>query len=158
MLYAAALLAAASFGLLAACSRPEARQLNLGSPTIDSLHGQVIRVTNAAPTEWADTNGWRLVEERVIKPAEGSPGEIGSPSGIVADDDGNIYVLQNLPVTIKAYSAKGRWLRDIGRIGEGPGEFRTGRLAILGNTLVMQDLGWSPRRAGRHQRPRCLHS
>jgi hypothetical protein len=111
----------------------------LSEPLIDTLAGGVIQVTNTGPTMWADTNGWRLVEELVIDPAEGSPGEFSDVTKLVADDAGNVYVMQIMPAAIKAFDAQGNWLRDIGRAGDGPGEFRDGMLFIHGDTLLVQD-------------------
>lgn len=123
---------------LAACATGES-QTSLNPPTIDTLANGVIAVTNSGPTAWADTNGWRLVLEREIVPEEGSPGEIGNPRGLAAGDDGTIYVLQQAPVTIKAYAPDGTWLRNIGREGDGPGEFRDGMFGLVRDTLFVQD-------------------
>ncbi len=124
--------------LSAACATGEA-PTRLGHPTVDTLPGGAVRVVNHGPTRWADTNGWRFVAERVIAPAEGSPGEFGDVTRLVADDAGNAYVMQILPSVIKAFGPDGTWQRDIGRAGDGPGEFRDGMLALRGDTLVIQD-------------------
>lgn len=124
--------------LLAGCAAGES-QTSLNPPTIDTLANGVIAVSNSGPTAWADTNGWRLVLEREIVPEEGSPGEIGNPRGVAAGDDGTIYLLQQAPVTIKAYAPDGTWLRNIGREGDGPGEFRDGMFGLVRDTLFVQD-------------------
>lgn len=130
--------ALAAIALLAACSRADART-GLGEPVIDTLEGGVIQVTNTAPTAWSDTNGWKLVAERIIKPAEGSAGELSHVSGLAADAAGNVYVMQEQPVRISVFGPDGNYLRDIGREGDGPGEFRFGMLGIVGDTLFVQD-------------------
>jgi hypothetical protein len=124
--------------LLAACARADARE-GLSEPAFDTLAGGVVQVTNTGPTAWADTNGWKLVEERVIQPAEGSPGELSHVSGLAADAAGNVYVMQEQPVRISVFGPDGGYLRDIGREGDGPGEFRFGMLGIVGDTLFVQD-------------------
>jgi hypothetical protein len=124
--------------LFAACSAGES-QTSLNPPTIDTLANGVIAVSNSGPTAWADTSGWRLVLEREIVPEEGSPGEIGNPRALAAGDDGTIYLLQQAPVTIKVYAADGTWLRNIGRDGDGPGEFRDGMFGLVRDTLFVQD-------------------
>lgn len=124
--------------LLVACTTSDSESA-LNEPVIDTLTGGVIQVTNTGPTMWADTNGWRLVEELVIDPPDGSPGEFSDVTKLVADDAGNVYVMQILPAVIKAFDARGNWLRDIGRAGDGPGEFRDGMLYIHGDTLLVQD-------------------
>lgn len=125
--------------LAAAGCTGRAPEAALGAPTIDTLPDGVIRVTNQRPTAWTDTNGWRLVAERVIQPAEGSPGEFSDVTKLVADDDGNVYVMQIMPTTIKAFDASGNFLRTIGREGNGPGEFPDGMLALHRDTLLIQD-------------------
>lgn len=124
--------------LIAGCSLA-AKDSGLVTATIDTLPSGVVMVTNSGPTAWADTNGWRLVLEREIVPEEGSPGEIGNARTVVADDAGTIYLLQTAPATIKVYAPDGSWLRNIGREGDGPGEFRNGMFGISRDTLFLQD-------------------
>ena len=124
--------------LAAACTGADARS-SLNEPVIDTLAGGVVQVTNPGPTAWADTSGWRIAEERVISPPEGSPGELSGNRGLVADAAGNVYVMQSEPTRIAVFGPDGNWLRDIGREGDGPGEFRNGMLGIVGDTLFVQD-------------------
>lgn len=124
--------------LLAACGG-DVSEAALNVPVIDTAEGGIIHVVNPGPTRWAGTTGWRLVEERVIAPPEGSPGELSYARGIVADANGNIFVLEREPATIKVFGSDGRWLHNIGREGDGPGEFRDGMLGIRGDTLLVQD-------------------
>ncbi len=123
---------------LVACGEADARTA-LNEPTIDTLPGGIVQVSNPGPTLWADTSGWRIVSERVIAPAEGSPGELSDARRLVADAHGNVYVMQREPVVIKVFGPDGQWLRNIGREGDGPGEFRDGMLGINGDTLIIQD-------------------
>src|SRR5690606_8445740 len=74
-----------------------------------------------------------------IRPEEGSPGELSGGNRIVADAAGNTYVMQRSPVRIAVFGPDGQWLRDLGREGDGPGEFRDGMLGIVGDTLFVQD-------------------
>jgi hypothetical protein len=60
---------------------------------------------------------------------------------IIADDEGNFYLLDAQLNEIKVYSADGEFLRTIGREGEGPGEFRGAFNMFLvpgGNIGVLQ--------------------
>lgn len=123
---------------LAACGSADARTA-LNEPVVDTLAGGVVQVTNPGPTAWPDTNGWRIVEELVIAPEEGSEGELSTANTLVADEAGNVYVMQREPVHIKVFGPDGQWLRNIGREGDGPGEFRNGMLGIVGDTLFVQD-------------------
>jgi hypothetical protein len=65
----------------------------------------------------------------------------GVIADIIADDEGNIYMLDAQLNEIKVYSEDGEYLRTIGREGEGPGEFR-GALSMMlvpgGNIGVLQ--------------------
>lgn len=133
-----AVAAALCLPLLAACGGAQAKTA-LNPPVIDTLPGGVVRVKNTGPTLWTDTNGWKLVLERTIQPAEGSPGEIGDPNGVIGDAQGNAYLLQEKPTVIKVYGPDGAWVRDIGREGDGPGEFRNGMFGIYRDTLFVQD-------------------
>ncbi len=49
---------------------------------------------------------------------------IGRVAEIVADDEGNSYVLDNQLSEVHVFSPEGEYIRSIGREGEGPGEFR----------------------------------
>src|SRR5690606_36019662 len=52
---------------LSACGGSDSGQA-LAEPVIDTLGNGVIQVTNSGPTAWADTNGWKIVLEREIRP------------------------------------------------------------------------------------------
>lgn len=105
-------------------------------PVIDTLPGGVVRVINSGPTAWTDTNGWRLVLERVVQPPEDSPDRYTLPQGLVADSAGNVYILEGRPARIRVYDSTGHWTRDIGRRGEGPGEFLWGWMGLINNQLL----------------------
>lgn len=65
----------------------------------------------------------------------------GVITDIIADDDGNFYMLDSQLNEIKVYSSDGEYLRTIGREGEGPGEFRGAFNMFLvpgGNIGVLQ--------------------
>lgn len=109
------------------------------SVRFDTLPGGVVHVVNRGPTAWADTSGWRLVEESPIAPPDGSPGELGEIIGVVANDDGMVAVLQAGPVSLHLFSGDGTHLRQIGRSGSGPGEYGAGIVGIHRDTLVVQD-------------------
>lgn len=131
------LLVLASF-VIAACGS-DATEVALNVPTIDTLPGGFVRVANTGPSLWDDTTSFRLVEDAVIAPPEGSPGELSDISGVAADARGNVYVFQRTPALIRVYGPDGEWLRDIGREGDGPGEYRQGMFGIHHDTLFIQD-------------------
>lgn len=124
---------------LTACAPGDAR-VATHQPQIDTLPTGVIAVTNIGPSAWADTNGWKLVLEQTIAPAEGSPGEIGAPRGIVADSRGRVFLVDRQPVAIRAYAPTGEFLFAFSREGGGPGEISgNGLLMIANDTLIFHD-------------------
>lgn len=130
--------------LLASVAACGAGKRTSGAATIDTLPGGIVRVANRAPSGWTDTNGWKLVLERTIAPADSTPGQLNQPGGIVVDSRGRIFVLDIKPTLIKVYAADGTFSGTIGREGSGPGEFRQwGILAISRDTLVHHDPGQS---------------
>ena len=61
------------------------------------------------------------------------------PRDIDADTQGNIYVLDFEEKTIKKYDAQGKHIKNISRVGQGPGEFENPRylcISELGNIYV----------------------
>ena len=65
----------------------------------------------------------------------------GVISRIMADEEGNVYLLDSQLSEIKVFSGEGAYLRTLGREGEGPGEFRTPSDAFFtpdGNIGVLQ--------------------
>jgi hypothetical protein len=65
----------------------------------------------------------------------------GVITSIVTDSSGNFYMLDSQLSEVQVYSPDGRYLRTIGREGEGPGEFRSAYNILLlpsGNLGVLQ--------------------
>ncbi|MGQ0704123.1 MAG: 6-bladed beta-propeller [Gemmatimonadales bacterium] len=111
----------------------------LGIPTTDTLPGGIVRVTSPAPTAWTGEQGWRFVEDLRINPPDGAPGELINPQSVAVDEAGRIYVADQRPAVIKVFDAEGRFVRTIGRDGEGPGEFRVAYIAAGFGSLVVHD-------------------
>lgn len=126
--------------LIAAACRPADPR---GSFVVDTLPGGIVRAHSTGPVAWADTNGWRLVREQVIRPTEGSDTAFGRSGVIVADEGtGEIYVLDRGPAVIKRFDRDGHFLGFIGHQGAGPGEFRDhGNLYLVDSFLVHHDHG-----------------
>jgi hypothetical protein len=122
---------------LIACGGPPGDRLS--TAVIDTAANGVIHVTNAGPTQWAGTDGWRLVAERVIRPAIGDGHEIIEPMTAILDATGTLYVMEREPPALNVYAPDGRWVRSIGAVGDGPGEFRRSMLGIVRDTLVVHD-------------------
>lgn len=69
----------------------------------------------------------------------------GSISDVDRDQDGSIYVLDRKRHCILLYSPAGEFIRQIGRYGEGPGEFNEpGVLVITGDgSMLVNGMLWS---------------
>lgn len=103
---------------------------------VDTLPGGVVRTMNAAPP---DPGKWSLVASRDLAPDEGAAGELENPGSIALAEDGSLIVYENGANVIKVYGPDGALQRTIGRNGQGPGEFQSGFVALVGDTLLVQD-------------------
>ena len=90
---------------------------------VDTVNG-VVRVSNHGPGP-----AWDLIEVTRIGAVGGTgperPDEFGKVTGVVAGNDGTIYVADGLAYEIRAFSPDGELLLRVGREGGGPGEFRS---------------------------------
>lgn len=111
----------------------------LGVARRDTLPGGIVAVHSPAPTGWHDTLGWRLVADGRVGGGLDEPGELVNPSSLALDEAGNLYVVDRQPTVIKVFAPDGRFLRTIGREGQGPGEFVIGFLAARGSHIAVQD-------------------
>lgn len=78
-----------------------------------------------------------LVEDLVIRGTSDAPEDgFGGIRDIDVDDQGRIYALDVDRMWIAVFDADGRFLRTVGRSGQGPGEFTTPRgIAVSGDFL-----------------------
>ncbi len=62
-------------------------------------------------------------------------------AGVRISESGEVYVLESMPPEVRVFSPDGRWLRTIGRAGEGPGEFSgvPNWFGLLADTLWVFD-------------------
>jgi hypothetical protein len=83
-----------------------------------------------------------LVEEIRIGELDG-PDEylFGRIGALAVGPDGAIYVADHQQVSIRKYNASGSYTRDVGRVGEGPGEYRRilGMKCLPDGTLAVLD-------------------
>ncbi len=84
--------------------------------------GNVTTVRTTSGSVWGDYV--HLVEEASIGVADGeSPYVLGNVTGMIASEDRICVLDWSVPV-LRMYNSEGRHLKDIGRAGDGPGEFR----------------------------------
>ncbi len=104
--------------------------------------GDTITVRTVAGSVWGDT---AYLEPRVAIGLVEGPDEylIGSPDAIAIGPDGTVYVLDRQLPSLRAYAADGTFLRDIGRFGSGPGEYRRpdGITTLRDGRLLVRDPG-----------------
>lgn len=63
-------------------------------------------------------------QEIIVLGAPGQEGELASPQDILEGPDGNIYIYDEADAFIKVYSPQGKFLRQLGGEGQGPGEIQ----------------------------------
>jgi hypothetical protein len=94
-------------------------------------------VQSKGPGPWGSA---RLVEELRIGELEGAEEyTFGTVFGVAAGRDGSIFVAEIQPADLRMYDARGKFVKRIGRVGEGPGEYQQiDALAVMaaGNLAV----------------------
>ncbi len=150
--------AAAIAVFLLACgdgTPPSDIAVRYAAPVIDTLQNGSISVTNSGPAEWEGTKGWYFELALEIAPPEDAPAAFGNPSGpsapvagvnpefsilasVALDRHHNVYVMERSPWRLQVFDSLGNFLRSVGREGEGPGEYRSGIIAVAGDTLIVQ--------------------
>ncbi|MDH7494048.1 MAG: 6-bladed beta-propeller [Candidatus Saccharicenans sp.] len=83
------------------------------------------------------------IRKDLVLGAKGSSEEamLLEPAIVDADDAGNIYILDRKAVQIKVFDPQGKFIRAIGRSGQGPGEFQSPRYFQITpqNNLMVTD-------------------
>ena len=108
-------LAVALAGWLSGCGVPDAR------PDLTTLQDSTATVDIL---ESAATCGSCITVDRVVTLGDTiGPGYIEWSRYVAIDDSGNYWVGQQQEGTVKVWDAEGRFLRQVGRAGDGPMEF-----------------------------------
>ena len=124
--------------LLAACE--SAPPPDHGRSRIDTVAG-VVQVTNPSEAPEARLESVLSLGTAGIT-GDLQPDVFGSIAALVADEDGNVYIADGQAREIRVFDPAGRHLRNIGRSGSGPGEFRyLNSMAWLADTLLVLDPG-----------------
>jgi hypothetical protein len=81
----------------------------------------------------------RLIEAFTIGQLDGPPEyTLGAVWQGAADATGGFYVFDSQATQIRQYDAQGRFLRAVGRSGDGPGEYREGAaLTVAQDSLLV---------------------
>jgi hypothetical protein len=84
-----------------------------------------------------------LVDELTIGRGEDKNCQFAELRSVQADSEGRIYAIDGRECTVKVFDAEGRFLRTIGRKGQGPGEFSIPSRNIITpqDDLVVLDAG-----------------
>jgi hypothetical protein len=93
---------------------------------VAALSISFVGCSSPAPDPSAETAwGAATVVEELSIGVESGPDEymFGSIRGIAVGAEGVIYVADGRPTIVRAYDSDGVFLRNIGRQGQGPGEF-----------------------------------
>ncbi|MBC8359502.1 MAG: 6-bladed beta-propeller [Candidatus Aminicenantes bacterium] len=95
---------------------------------------------NPAPPKGALTK-MILKEELTIGEGEADEEMFSAISSVVVDDDGNIYMLDGEEKKVKVFDREGKFIREFGKQGQGPGEFSLPILIQFSNKgeLVVED-------------------
>lgn len=113
---------------------PGAEAAWVGSTTTE---GEVTTVVNESGSVWGGTA--RLVEDLSIGVEVGDePYLFGRVGGVAAHED-LIYVLDTQIPAVRVYDGEGAYVRDVGREGQGPGEYERPRFLDVdeaGNVYV----------------------
>ncbi len=105
--------------------------------------GDTVLVRTIAGSVWGDT--MVLAPIVAIGEFEGAdPYLLGLPAAVDLDDEGRIYVADSQASEVRVFDASGQHLLNIGRRGEGPGEFTTPddlRITSTGEVVVRDQEG-----------------
>ena len=119
----------------AACAEP----LEFADWTIPIPEG--VRVVEYPATPAEDRTGRiELAEDLVLGRDESDPNQVFYRlRDVDVDSDGNLWVLDGGNHRIQVFDREGRFVRSLGREGQGPGELESpGGLAIVGDRLVVR--------------------
>jgi hypothetical protein len=135
------LLALLSLTAAVACSDGARRSSSDWQAVVDTV-GDTVTVRTVSGSVWGDTA--YLEPEVSIGMMEG-PDEylIGSPRALAVERDGTVFLLDRQVLVVRAYGPDGMHLRDIGREGGGPGEFRNpdGMTVLPDGRVLVRDPG-----------------
>lgn len=106
----------------------------------DSLGIQILESASAA---WQEGDEWELTSEPLLQIGEADGDSLYllfRVADVHRSSDGSIVVANSGTSEIRFYDAQGRFVRSVGRRGEGPGEYRSiRRMDFLGDSIYVSD-------------------
>jgi hypothetical protein len=112
--------------------------------TIDTLPGGRIIVHNAGPGRWDSAQAWKIVEEAVVTQNDSSAPPMKMIDNMEMGPGGQLYFNDRSNKTVHVFDSTGKFIRNIGRGGKGPGEFQyisglfrdaQGRIVVIDDVL-----------------------
>ncbi len=85
----------------------------------------------------------KLIEELAVGQSDNPDEALSEVGTIVVDKEGNIFALDSKEKKVKVFDSRGKYLRSIGKPGQGPGEvdMPSGIQMTTGGELVIEDAG-----------------
>lgn len=121
---------AAAVLLLSACDGSAPAPGEWGGSVEDSAGVRI--VSSPAQGIWTDADRWTLEEEvRMGVESGDSELEFGMVIGVDADDEGYMYVVDQLASRVRVFDPEGELVRAFGRAGSGPGELSAQAMGIF---------------------------
>ncbi len=74
--------------------------------------------------------------ERIIDPEQNEEATLFRPTQFLADEYGNLFIMDNGIGSILMYNAEGEFLRSISQKGQGPGENRFGQIVLIHQDII----------------------
>jgi hypothetical protein len=103
--------------------------------TVETLPNGTRLVRNTSAGAWAleRAEPWRVEEDLRIGQLQGEPQYTFASIGLVQPTaDGSIWVFETSVPELRLFDRDGRFVRAVGRRGQGPGEFSQGACAFAG--------------------------
>lgn len=93
--------------------------------TVDTLPSGQIVVHNPAGSLWGPGEEWTVREDLRVGAIDGDgPDMFGVITDVEVDEYGRFWVFEGQAQELRVFDADGRFVRTVGREGEGPGEFQ----------------------------------